>query len=91
MAYLELSKKYIDKYYNGNKKDAIKAKDGIIFDDEKVKNAFSDGWNGFLDMRTITNSIVILLNYKAFWAVYLPFCRRNGVKRKCKDIQTKNA
>lgn len=47
MAYLELSKKYIDKYYNGNKKDAIKSKDGIIFDDEKVKNAFFDGWNGF--------------------------------------------
>lgn len=47
MSYLELSKKYIDKCYNGNKKEAIKAKDGIIFDDEKVKKAFSDGWNGF--------------------------------------------
>lgn len=47
MMYLELSKNYINKHYSGNKKDAIKAKDGIIFDDEKVKNAFSDGWNGF--------------------------------------------
>lgn len=47
MMYLELSKNYINKCYNGNKKEAIKAKDGIVFDDEKVKNAFSDGWNGF--------------------------------------------
>ena len=47
MMYLELSKNYINKHYNDNKKEAIKAKDGIIFDDEKVKNAFSDGWNGF--------------------------------------------
>lgn len=47
MAYLELSKKYIDKYYNGNVKEAAKEKDGVVFDDEKVKNAFSDGWNGF--------------------------------------------
>ena len=47
MVYLELSKKYIDMYYSGNKKAAIKAKDGIIFDDEKVKKAFGDGWKGF--------------------------------------------
>lgn len=47
MIYLELSKNYINKNYNGNQKEAIKAKDGIVFDDEKVKNAFSDGWNGF--------------------------------------------
>jgi hypothetical protein len=47
MVYLELSKNYINKHYNSNKKEAIKAKDGIIFDDEKVENAFSDGWSGF--------------------------------------------
>lgn len=47
MMYLELSKSYINKHYNGNKQEAIKAKDGIIFDDEKVKKAFADGWNGF--------------------------------------------
>jgi hypothetical protein len=47
MVYFELSKNYINKHCNSNKKEAIKAKDGIIFDDEKVKNAFSDGWSGF--------------------------------------------
>ena len=47
MVYLELSKNYINKYYNGNKKEAIKVKDGIIFNDEKVNKTFSDGWKGF--------------------------------------------
>lgn len=47
MVYLELSKNYINKHYNGNKKEATKAKDGIIFDNEKVNKTFSDGWNGF--------------------------------------------
>ena len=47
MEYLELSKKYICKFYNGNKKEAIKAKDGILFNSEKVERTFRDGWDGF--------------------------------------------
>lgn len=47
MIYLELSKKYIEKHYNNDKKKAIQAKDGIIFNDEKINKSFGDGWTGF--------------------------------------------
>ena len=41
MAYLEISKKYLEKFYNVNKKEAIAKRDGIIFDDKKITSTFS--------------------------------------------------
>lgn len=48
MLVLELSKNYINIFYNGDFKKAIKENDGVLFNDEVIKNAFSNG-NGSLE------------------------------------------
>ena len=40
MAYLEISKKYLEKFYNGNLKEAVSNLDGILFDDKKIAASF---------------------------------------------------
>ena len=37
---LELSKSYVNKYYNGDLKKAINEKDGIVFDSKKIALTF---------------------------------------------------
>lgn len=43
MKVLELSRNYCIRFYNGNFEEMIKKEDGVVFDDETVKNAFNDG------------------------------------------------
>ena len=40
---LEIGKSYINKFYNGDIKTAIKNKDGILHTNEHIKNAFNCG------------------------------------------------
>lgn len=40
MAYLEISKNYLEKYYNGNTKEAVANLDGILFDEKRIASAF---------------------------------------------------
>ena len=40
---LEIGKSYIKRFYNGNLKEAVKNKDGILWTDEKIKAAFNNG------------------------------------------------
>lgn len=37
MKVIELSKKYCKDYYNGNFDEMVKAQDGVIYDDERIK------------------------------------------------------
>jgi len=40
---LEISKSYVQKFYNGKLQEAVKQKDGILWTDEKIKNTFNCG------------------------------------------------
>lgn len=43
MKVLELSKNYCNKFYNGNYEEMIKNFDGVLYDDEIIKNTFNFG------------------------------------------------
>ena len=54
---LEIGKTYIQRYYNGNLNAALKAKDGILWTDEKIKAAFNFGNGSMSDFkRYISNN-----------------------------------
>lgn len=40
---LEIGKSYVNRFYNGNLKEAVKNKDGILWTSEKIKSAFNNG------------------------------------------------
>ena len=44
---LELSKDYAKKFYNGDYKKMIDALDGVLYDDENIKQAFNFGNGSF--------------------------------------------
>lgn len=48
---LEIGKSYVNKFYNGKLKDAVKAKDGILWTSEKIKNAFNNGNGNKTDLK----------------------------------------
>ena len=41
--YLEIGKSYIKKFYNGDLAAAVKKKDGILWDEKRIKAAFNNG------------------------------------------------
>lgn len=52
---LEISKKYLREFYNGDLKAAILKKDGILWTNEKIKAAFNNG-NGYIkDLKRYMN------------------------------------
>ncbi len=53
---LEIGKTYIQRYYNGNLKAAIKAKDGILWTDERIKAAFNFGNGSASDLKRYINN-----------------------------------
>ena len=50
MRILELSKDYSKKFYNGDYKKMIDAMDGVLCDNEHIKNAFNFGKGSFKDL-----------------------------------------
>ena len=40
---LEIGESYVNRFYNGDLKAAVKEKDGILWTDEKIKKAFNNG------------------------------------------------
>lgn len=40
---LEISKDYLQKFYNSNLKEAIAEKDGVLWTSERIKKAFNFG------------------------------------------------
>lgn len=44
---LELSKDYAKKFYNGDYKKMIDEMDGVLYDDENIKQAFNNGNGSF--------------------------------------------
>lgn len=53
---LEMGKTYIQRYYNGNLKAAIKAKDGILWTDERIQAAFNNGNGTTSDFKRYMNN-----------------------------------
>ena len=49
MKIIELSKSYVNKFYDGNFGKAIAEQDGIVYDDKKIKLAFNFGNGTFKD------------------------------------------
>lgn len=48
---LEIGKSYINKFYSGDLKAAIKEKDGILWTDEKIKAAFNNNNGTIKDLK----------------------------------------
>ena len=55
MRILELSKGYVKKFYNGDYKKMIDEFDGVLYDDENIKNAFNYGNGSFKDLMRYIN------------------------------------
>lgn len=55
MKILELSKNYAKKFYNGDYKKMIDQMDGVLYDDENIKNAFNYGNGSFKDLMRYIN------------------------------------
>ena len=55
MMILELDKKYCREQYKGNKKQMIEQQDGLIWDDERIRHAFSFGHGTEKDLRRYIN------------------------------------
>lgn len=53
---LEIGKTYIQRYYNGNLKAAVKAKDGILWTDKQIKAAFNNGNGSVSDLKQHINN-----------------------------------
>lgn len=56
MKVLELSKNYVKNFYNNNFDKAIKALDGVLFDDKTVKKAFNFGCGTKTDLLRFINN-----------------------------------
>lgn len=53
---LEIGKSYVEKIYNGNLKECIKQKDGILWTPNRIKNAFSLGNGTEKDLKEYINN-----------------------------------
>ena len=40
---IEIGRKYLQDFYNGNLKECVAAMDGVIWDENRIKNAFNFG------------------------------------------------
>ena len=56
MQVLEISKDYLKKIYNGNISLLIECKDGVIYDDKRIKNAFNYGNGTASDFKRYLNN-----------------------------------
>ena len=56
MQVLEISKDYLKKFYNGNISLIIECKDGVIYDDKRIKNAFNRGNGTISDFKRYLNN-----------------------------------
>lgn len=55
MQILEISKKYLKDVYNGDISLCIGCKDGLVFDEKMIKNAFNFGNGTILDFKKYLN------------------------------------
>lgn len=53
---LEIGKGYVNNFYNGKITDAVKEKDGILWTDERIKNAFNSGNGTIKDLKNYINN-----------------------------------
>lgn len=53
---LEIGKTYIQRHYNGNLKAAVKAKDGILWTDERIKAAFNNNEGSVSNLKEHINN-----------------------------------
>lgn len=56
MQVLEISKDYLKKFYNGNISLLIECKDGVIYDNKRIKNAFNNGSGTISDFKRYLNN-----------------------------------
>lgn len=63
MKVLEMSKKYVEEYYNNNFYEAIKNLDGVLFDDLTIKAAFRNGSGKVSDLKRYINNNRLLCKY----------------------------
>ena len=56
MQILEISKDYLREFYNGDISLLIGCKDGVIYDDERIKNAFNFGNGSISDFKRYMNN-----------------------------------
>ena len=54
--YLEIGKDYIKKFYNGDVRKAAKRKDGILWNDARIKNAFNCKGGTITDFKEYMNN-----------------------------------
>lgn len=50
MQVLEISKRYLKRCYNGDYKSLINNRDGVLFTDGTIKNAFANGHGTYSDL-----------------------------------------
>ena len=53
---LELSKDYAKKFYNGDYEKMIEEMDGVLYDNENIKNAFNFGNGSFKHLTNCINN-----------------------------------
>lgn len=53
---IEVGKSYINKYYNGDLKKAVKNKDGLLWTDARIKAAFNNGNGTKKDLKAHINN-----------------------------------
>lgn len=53
---LEISKKYLREFYNGNLKECVSAMDGVVWDENRIKNAFNFGNGTKADFQRYMNN-----------------------------------
>lgn len=63
MEIIEISKKYLKKFYNNDISLIIGCKDGIVFNDELIKKAFNRGNGTILDFKRYMNNNKIFCYY----------------------------
>lgn len=56
MKVLEIDKKYLKEVYDGDISLCIDCKDGVIYDDERIKNAFNLGNGTISDFKRYMNN-----------------------------------
>jgi hypothetical protein len=54
--FLEIGKSYLKKFYNNNLQAAIDEKDGILWDDNRIKQAFNFGQGTKKDLQNHINN-----------------------------------
>lgn len=80
---LELSKKYINDFYDGDAVKAARAADGIIFDAERIKKSFNAGRGSAADfIRYATRNIKYCYYYDIRTAQFLTPAQLRGLLKE---------